>query len=167
MENNKKDLLITHLFEAPPELVFKAWTEAGHLQQWYAPEGCTVEIKTIEVKEGGRFHSCIHDPVHGACWIIGVYKEVLAPRRLVFTMILSNEQGENVNANTAGKSKEWPEEIITTVTFEPVGKHTRLTLHQTVAEAEARKTGAYQSWFSMFDKLNLLMLSGDSRLNQI
>lgn len=159
MKNNSKELLITHLFNASPERVFEAWTDPEHLKHWYAPEGCTVEFKKIEVKVGGEFHSCIHDPVHGPCWIKGRYQEVVVPEKLVFSMILSNENGDNVSANEAGKSDEWPEAIVTTVTFSPVGNQTKVTLHQTVAESEAKKTGAYQSWFSMFDKLNATLIN--------
>ena len=68
-------------------------------------------------------------------------------------MVLSNEHGDRVSANAAGKSDEWPEAILTTVTFTGVGTQTKVTLHQTVDESEAKKTGAYQSWFSMFDRL--------------
>ena len=155
---NSEELLITHLFDAPRELVFKAWTDPEQLKHWYAPDGCTIDFKSIEVKAGGEFHSCIHDPVHGDCWIKGVYQEVVPPEKLVFTMELSNEQGVMVTANEAGKSEDWPQAIVTTVTFTPIGEQTKLTLHQTVAEAEAKKTGAYQSWFSMFDRLNAILV---------
>lgn len=151
--DNKKELLISHLFDAPPELVFEAWTNPEQLKYWYAPDGCNIEFKSIEVKEGGQFHSVINDPVHGDCWIKGIYKEVIVPEKLVFSMILSNEQGDTVSANAAGKSDEWPQALLTTVTFTSIGKQTKVTLHQTVDELEAKKTGAYQSWFSMFDRL--------------
>ncbi|KIO75648.1 ATPase [Pedobacter lusitanus] len=162
MKNNKEELLITHLFDAPRELVFGAWTNPDQLNHWYAPDGCTIEFKTIEVKEGGGFHSCIHDPIHGDCWIKGIYQEVTFPEKLVFSMILTNEYGDTVNAAEAGKPEDWPQAIVTTVTFDAIGKQTKVTLHQTVAEAEARKTGALQSWFKMFDRLNLLLLSNQS-----
>jgi len=58
------------------------------------------------------------------------------------------------DALTAGKSAEWPVEILTTVTFESIGNQTEATIHQTVSEEEAKKTGAYQSWIKMFNKLN-------------
>ncbi|KQC00680.1 SRPBCC domain-containing protein [Pedobacter sp. Hv1] len=160
MEKNNQELLITHLFDAPRELVFSAWTDPEQLKHWYAPDGCTIAFKSIAVKVGGEFHSCINDPVHGECWIKGIYQEVVVPERLVFSMILSNEQGDNVNANEAGKSEDWPEALVTTVTFAAIGNQTKLTLHQTVAEAEAKKTGAYQSWFSMFDRLNNILIAG-------
>lgn len=143
----------------PRELVFAAWTDPEQLQHWYAPDGCTIEYRSIEVKAGGEFHSCIHDPVHGDCWIKGVYHEVSSPEKLVLTMTLSNEQGDVVTANNAGKPEDWPQAIVTTVTFVSIGEKTEVTLHQTVAESEARKTGAYQSWFSMFDRLNNLLVT--------
>jgi uncharacterized protein YndB with AHSA1/START domain len=159
MKANNEDLLITHLFNAPAALVFNAWTQPELLKNWYAPDGCTIDFKSINVKEGGEFHSCIHDPVHGDCWIKGIYQEVSFPEKLVFSMILSNEQGDVVTANEAGKTENWPQAIITTVTFAPIGQQTKVTLHQTVAEAEAKKSGAYQSWFSMFDRLNHILSS--------
>jgi uncharacterized protein YndB with AHSA1/START domain len=152
-----KELLITHLFDAPQELVFNAWIDAEHLKHWYAPEGCTIVFKSINAKVGGFFHSCINDPVHGECWIKGTYHEVRFPEKLVFSMVLTNAQGDDVSANQAGKADDWPEAIVTTVTFAPIGNQTKVTLHQTVAEAQAKETGAYQSWFSMFDKLNGLL----------
>ncbi|WP_316813396.1 SRPBCC domain-containing protein [Pedobacter heparinus] len=157
MEQSKKELFITHLFDAPREIVFKAWTNPDQLKHWYAPDGCTIEFKAIDVKVNGSFHSCIYDPVHGQCWIKGIYKVVDFPEKLVFSMILSNEKGEDVRAATAGKPEDWPEELLTTVTFTAIGKQTKLAIHQTVSEEEAKQTGAYQSWIKMFNKLNALI----------
>jgi uncharacterized protein YndB with AHSA1/START domain len=159
MESTKKELLISHLFDAPRELVFKAWTDPGQLVQWYAPDGCSIEFKSIDVRENGSFHSCIHDPVHGDCWIKGVYKEVVFPEKLVFSMELSNEAGTDVGSLEAGKPEDWPEEILTTVSFSSIGNQTKLTLHQTVAEEIAKQTGAYQSWIKMFNRLNGLLIN--------
>jgi uncharacterized protein YndB with AHSA1/START domain len=161
MEQSKteqgKELLITHLFNAPRALVFEAWTDPEKLKHWYAPDGCTIEFKSLDATQGGSFHSCIHDPVHGDCWIKGLYKEVTAPEKLVFSMIISNENGDDVRSIEAGKPEDWPEEILTTVTFTEIGKQTKLTIHQTVSEAEAKQTGAYQSWIKMFNKLEAII----------
>ncbi|GAA4314379.1 hypothetical protein GCM10023149_10520 [Mucilaginibacter gynuensis] len=157
MDSSKKELLISHLFDAPQAIVFRAWTDAEQLKHWYAPDGCTIEFKAIDTTQGGTFHSCIHDPVHGDCWITGTYLEVLPPQKLVFTMALSDASGQAVTSLKAGKPEDWPEELITTVTFEPYGNQTKVTIHQTVLEEEAKKTGAYQSWIKMFNKLNALL----------
>jgi uncharacterized protein YndB with AHSA1/START domain len=152
-----KELLITHLFNAPRALVFEAWTDPEKLKHWYAPDGCTIEFKSLNATQGGSFHSCVHDPVHGDCWIKGLYKEVSAPEKLVFSMIISNENGDDVRSIDAGKPEDWPEEVLTTVTFAEIGEQTKLTIHQTVSEAEAKQTGAYQSWIKMFNKLDEIL----------
>lgn len=162
MEQLKKELFITHLFDAPRELVFRAWTDPEQLIHWYAPDGCTIEFKTIDVREGGTFHSCIHDPIHGDCWIKGVYQEVVFPERLVFSMVLTNEHGYSVESTDAGKPADWPKETITTVTFTAIKNQTKLSIHQTVPEKDAKQTGAYQSWIKMFNRLNILLTSSEN-----
>ncbi|MBS1631587.1 MAG: SRPBCC domain-containing protein [Bacteroidetes bacterium] len=157
MNSNEKELLITHVFDAPLEMVFYAWTDPELLKHWYAPDGCTIAFKTIEVKEGGHFHSCIYDPIHGDCWIKGTYLEIIPFEKLVFSMVLSDENGSISSSAEAGKPAEWPAEIITTVTFQAVNNQTRTTIHQTVPEEEAKKTGAYQSWIKMFNRLNRML----------
>ncbi|WP_407425710.1 SRPBCC family protein [Arcticibacter sp.] len=138
-------------------MVFRAWTDPEQLKHWYAPDGCTIEYKHIDVREGGTFHSCIHDPIHGDCWITGTYQEVTVPEKLLFTMVLSDETGADVSSRNAGKPEEWPERLVTTVTFEPAGQQTKVSIHQTVSEEEAKKTGAYQSWIKMFNKLDQML----------
>ncbi|MFT3750208.1 MAG: SRPBCC domain-containing protein [Agriterribacter sp.] len=160
MKLQDKELFITHLFDAPVPVVFDAWTDPEKLKRWYAPDGCTIAYKSIEVKKGGHFHSCIHDPIYGDCWIIGTYLEILQSEKLIFTMQLSNESGDVTDALAAGKSTEWPAEILTTVTFEPIGSRTKIIIHQTVSESEAKKTGAYQSWIKMFNKLSRQLTTG-------
>lgn len=153
----EKEVLISHLFNAPRALVFKAWTDPELLVNWYAPDGCTIEFRKLNAIKNGEFHSCIHDPVHGECWIKGIYKEIVFPEKLVFTMVLTDEQGSSVEALAAGKPEDWPKETITTVTFEAIGEQTKLTLHQTIPEVQAKATGAYQSWINMFNKLELAL----------
>ena len=157
MNSKKKELFITHLFDAPREVVFQAWTDPEQLKIWYAPDGCTIEFKAIEVKQGGHFHSCVHDPVHGDCWIKGTYLEVLSPEKLVFTMVMSDEHGNSVDSVDAGKTEDWPQKQITTVSFDLIGRKTRVSIHQTVSEEEAKKTGAYHGWIKMLNKLSSLL----------
>jgi Uncharacterized conserved protein len=117
MKSSDKELLITHRFNASIEVVFDAWIDPEKLMLWYAPDGCTISYERIEVREGGTYHSCVHDPVHGDCWIVGTYLEIIPPEKLTFTMQLSNECGEMADALSAGKDSQWPAEILTTVTF--------------------------------------------------
>lgn len=151
-----KDVLIERTFNASPEKLFAAWTDPQQLLQWYAPHGCTIAFNKLEAKPQGEFLSCIRIPSGEDCWCKGTYLEFDPPRSLVFSMINCDEQGNTLDASSAGKDSEWPTETIVTVTFEAVGTGTRLTLHQTVSQALATRTGAYPSWLQMLDRLDEL-----------
>jgi uncharacterized protein YndB with AHSA1/START domain len=157
MKSKDKELLITHLFDAPIGEVFDAWTDPEKLKYWYAPDGCSITYKSIEVRQGGKFHYYIHHPLHGGAWVMGTYLEILPPEKLAFTIRITNENGDITDAAATGVSAQWPGEILTTVTFESIGSQTKATIHEAVSEAEARKTGAYAGWIMMFNKLNRLL----------
>src|SRR3546814_11230541 len=95
----------TTLFRSPRKVVFLAWTDPSQLKHWYAPDGCTIEFKTIDVTQGGKYHSCIHDPIHGECWVKGVYLEVMPNQKLVFTMVMSDAAGNSISSVKAGKTE--------------------------------------------------------------
>lgn len=154
-----QDILITRIFDAPRELVFKAWTDPYHLARWHAPTGCAIQFRKLEIRTGGSFHSCIRTPDGHNCWCTGIYHEVTPPQRLVYTLAISDEQGRALSATQAGMDPAWPRETTVTVTFADVGGKTKLTLHQTVSEMLAKRTGAHPSWLSMLDHLNRELLT--------
>lgn len=147
------DVLITRVFDAPRELVFGAWTDREQLMRWHAPRGCSITFRALDVRTGGGFHSCIRSPDGHECWCKGVYREVVEPERIVYTLALSNEAGGPADSEAVGKDPEWPVETTVTVTFDDLGGKTKLTLHQTVSEALAKRTGAHPSWLDMLDRL--------------
>lgn len=57
-----RDIVITRIFDAPRELVFKAWTDPKHLVQWWGPKGFTNTNQEIEVKPGGVWRYVMHGP---------------------------------------------------------------------------------------------------------
>jgi uncharacterized protein YndB with AHSA1/START domain len=160
----QNEVLITRIFDAPREMVFNAWTQPDQLVLWYAPGDCTIQIKKFDFRKGGSFHTCIKATAHNDCWCTGVYHEIVAPEKIVFSMLIADENGNKITAAEAGMDPEWPAETIVTVTFDDDNGKTKLTLHQTVAESVAKRTGAYPSWLDMFRKLdNILLLSEAQR----
>ncbi|MEO7215919.1 SRPBCC domain-containing protein [Mucilaginibacter sp.] len=151
-ETKPKEVWISHLCDAPRELVFKAWTDPEQLKHWYAPDGCTIDIFSMDVTPGGTFQTCIHNPTYGDCWCKGEYLEVVFPEKLVFSMYITDSDGNRLA--DSGKDEKWPGVIITTVTFKAIGAKCSFTLHQTVSEELAKQTGAYQSWLQMFSNLD-------------
>jgi uncharacterized protein YndB with AHSA1/START domain len=82
------------------------------------------------------------------------------PERIVFSMCIADEQGNTLGPVEAGMDPDWPRETTVTVTFAEQQGKTRLTLHQTVLESLARRTGAYPSWLNMLDRLAGLLAAG-------
>jgi uncharacterized protein YndB with AHSA1/START domain len=139
---DERELLMTRWLDAPPELVFRVWTQPEHLANWWGPEGFTLPFCEMEVKPGGRFRMHIRKADGSeSYWMRGEYREVTAPERLVFTFAWEDEQGEPVH------------ETVITATFEAEGDGTRFTFHQamfrTAVECEDHRGG----WTSCFDRL--------------
>ncbi|MCF3108160.1 SRPBCC domain-containing protein [Niabella sp. CC-SYL272] len=153
-EMTSQEVWITHVFNADPQTVFRAWTDPNQLAQWYAPDGCTITFKKADIRKGGHYHSCIHHPVHGDCWCKGTYLEMEAPRKLVFTAEVTDAQGNDIDPVTAGMPADWPAKTTVTLEFKPLGTQTEMILHQTVAASLAKATGAFPSWIEMFNRLN-------------
>ena len=153
MVNKNEDVFISRVIDAPREEVFQAWTDPQSLEKWFAPKGCTIHFKQIDIREGGTFHSVIKNPAYKDCWCVGTYLEIVEPERIVFTMVNADEKGNALTAAEAGMDPEWPASTTVTVTFGPLGNKTAFTLHQTVNLALATRTGAYPSWIEMLDIL--------------
>ncbi|MNE42772.1 hypothetical protein D3C80_1369200 [compost metagenome] len=154
---SKNEVFIEETFNASPERVFKAWTDPEKLLKWFAPDGCTIHFKTINVEEGGQFHSCISNPQYGDCWCIGEYKEVVPNMKLVFTMVNADENGNPINPADIGMDPNWPGETLVTVLLTEEGGKTKLQLRQTVSQELAKKTGAYPSWLQMLNNMQTLL----------
>ena len=159
MENNLKkgEVFIEEIFNTSIEKVFEAWTDPEKLMKWYAPDGCTIHFKKIEIEKGGKYHSCISNPQYGDCWCIGEYKEVIPHSKIIFTMINADENGNPVNPVEIGMDSDWPGETLVTVTLSEENGKTKLQLHQTVSQELAQKTGAYPGWLQMLNNMQTLI----------
>lgn len=88
MTSNDIDFVITRTFKAPRALVFQTMTETEHLQKWWGPQGCTIEVIRHEPRAGGVFHYCMHfGPVAGMYGLFE-YREITPIERIVFAAAL-------------------------------------------------------------------------------
>src|SRR5262249_44544159 len=87
-----REIVVTRLFDAPRELVVRAWTEHERLVQWWGPDGFTTTIHEIDVRPGGVWRFIMHGPDGVDYGNKIVYLEVSAPERLVY---LHGEDTEN------------------------------------------------------------------------
>src|SRR5437899_7660320 len=85
------ELLVTRTFDAPRELVFKAWTEPERLAQWWGPKGFTMKKVSVDLRPGGVFHYGMTSPDGHEMWGRFVYREITPPERLIFVNSFSDE----------------------------------------------------------------------------
>lgn len=145
MENDQ--LVIERVFNAPRELVFKAWTEADRLAKWWGQAGSTIEVHKLDLAPGGIFHYSLKGPM-GEMWGRFVYKEIIAPERLTFVMSFSDKDCNIAPAPFF--DGKWPREIWNELTLTEEGGTTRLKLTGKPMNATTEEMELY---LSMIDNM--------------
>src|SRR5205807_9316817 len=84
-EQGKQDILITREFDAPRELVFKAFTDPQLIPQWWGPRSVSTEVDKMDVRPGGQWRFINRDAEGNEYAFHGVYHEILAPERIIDT----------------------------------------------------------------------------------
>lgn len=148
-----QDLVITRVFDAPRDLVWKAWTEPEHVMQWWGPKGFTAPVAKIDLRVGGEYLSCMRSPEGKDYWSKGMFREVVPPERLVMTDSFADPEGNVVPASYYGMAGDFPLEMLITVTFKEDNGKTKLTLRHTGLPAGEQRDGANAGWNESFDKL--------------
>jgi uncharacterized protein YndB with AHSA1/START domain len=148
----ERELTITRLFDAPRPLVFKAWTDAAQLAQWWGPQGFTNPVCEIDARVGGAIRIHMRSSDGSVYPMQGEIREIVPPERLVFSNIAVDEAGNHFL------------EGLTTVTFVDERGKTKLTLH-TRASAVVEKAimylqGMEMGWTQSIDKLETLLARG-------
>ena len=117
-----REVAFTRDLDASRERIWRAWTEPRHLDRWWGPNGFSVTTEAFAFVPGGVWRSVMHAPdgTHNPSRV--VFREIDPPSRLVF---------ENRWESPA------PLEFTGTMTLEPVGQGTRLSLRLTFADAAA------------------------------
>src|SRR5260370_30002795 len=110
------ELVLTRVFDAPRELVFKAWTDPKCVAEWWGPNGFTNPVCELDVRPGGAIRIHMRGPDAIVYPMTGVYQEVVWPERLVFTSAALDLDGNPMF------------EVRTTVTFAETGGKTEQSL---------------------------------------
>ena len=137
----ERELQITRLFNAPRELVFKAWTDPKHAAKWWGPRDYPATQVKMDVRPGGTWRHCLRSTDTGNdLWHGGVFREVVPPERLVFTFAWEEEGERGL-------------ETLVTVTFADDGGKTRMTFRQAPFQSTGERDGHQGGWTSTFDRL--------------
>jgi uncharacterized protein YndB with AHSA1/START domain len=139
-----RELVVRRTFDAPPEMVFRAWSEADLFRRWWVPKGAPMSLEScdMDVRTGGTYRLAFRMGEQTMAFY-GKYLEVVPGERIVWT----NEEDE--------------EGSVTTVTFEGQAGKTLLTFHELYpspeALEEAMANGAAAGLPQQLDQLDELL----------
>jgi uncharacterized protein YndB with AHSA1/START domain len=153
---NSNELTITRIFNAPRELVWKAWTKPEQIMRWWGPKGFTSPVSRIDLRVGGEYLNCMRSPEGQDFWSKGVFREIAVPERLVMTDSFADENGNTVPASHYGLGEDTPLEMLITAMFEEHDGKTKLTLKHSGIDGigATDRDNMQQGWNQSFDKLD-------------
>lgn len=157
-QNSIESFAISRTFDAPRELVFKAWTERERMMQWFGPKGFAMPIAKMDFRPGGTFHYCLRSPDGMEMWGKFVYREIAPPERIVWVNCFSDKDG---GIGQHPMMPSWPREMLSTATFAEEGRKTTVTvtwvpINATAEEVQAfenMRGGMNQGWSGTFEQL--------------
>ena len=163
-----KDFDVSRVFEASRDLVWKAWTEADRLKEWFGPKGVTIATVKMDLRPGGLCHYAMRMPNGQEMWGKWTFREVVAPERLV---LISSFSDANGGVTRHPMSPTWPLETLSTTTFVESGGKTTLTItwspyNATDAERETFNTshaGMTQGWAGTMEQLTAYLAKAQAK----
>ena len=139
------ELVLTRIFDAPRELVFKAWTDPKIVAQWWGPHRFTNPVCELDARPGGAIRIHMRGPDGTVYPMTGTYQEIVEPERIVFTSAALDAAGNPMF------------ELLTTVTFaEQAGKTKqilRTRVIKSTPEAPRYLAGMEAGWTQSLERL--------------
>jgi uncharacterized protein YndB with AHSA1/START domain len=122
-----REIVISRVISAPPELVFEAFTEVRHLSRWWGPEGFTTTTRAFEFRVGGEWDFVMHGP-DGTDYQEWISWTEIAPAERI--------------ALLHGESRGDPNAFRSVITFAPDGVATRIEMHTVFPTKDLRDEAA-------------------------
>jgi len=144
------DFTISREFNAPRDAVWRALSEADRLEKWWGPKGSTVRVIRFDFRPGGIFHYSMEyqpgKPMYGRF----VYREIVAPERIVFVNAFSDEAGGITRAPFPQLGDKWPLEVLNVMTLTEQSGKTTLSLRGGPITSKAEEI---ETFVGMFDSM--------------
>jgi uncharacterized protein YndB with AHSA1/START domain len=160
-----EEFVISREFDAPRDLVFKAWTESERLAEWWGPKGFKIRVVKFDLRPGGTFLYRMTTPNGEEWWGKFVYREIVPPERIVWVNSFSDPQG---GVTRHPKAATMPFEMLSTATFTERDGRTTLTLRQSPINATAEERATFagmresmqKGWGGTLDQLAEFLKNG-------
>jgi uncharacterized protein YndB with AHSA1/START domain len=156
-----RPFVISRVYRAPRELLWRLWTESEHMQRWFGPKGVTIVSARLDLRPGGVYHFGMQSPGGPVMWGKWVFREIVPHERLVFVSSFSDAEGALARHPM---SATWPLETLATIRFaEHAGKGggTTLVIEWLPINADAAERRTFdaghdsmqQGWTGTLDQL--------------
>ncbi len=140
IQRGEEELVITRIFDAPPDMVFRLWSEPEHMARWSCPQGFTTTLNEGDIRPGGHWRMCMRSPDGRDHCLQGIYWEIVPPERILFTHAWEDETGKPGH------------ETQVCVRFTEENGKTRQVFRQTGFETPAMRDSHEAGWNECFDK---------------
>ena len=152
------EFVISRTFSAPREAVFAAFTDPERMKQWWDPKGVKIGTSKMDLRPGGTYHYSMVTPDGKEMWGRQVYREIVAPERIVLVNSFSDAKGGLTRHPLA---PTWPLQMLSTFLFTGQDGRTTFTvkwspLDPTVEERatfDAGHQSMQQGWRGTMDQL--------------
>ena len=161
MTTDVQDFSFSRTFDAPRERVWRAWSDAAVLAQWWGPKNTEMRVLKLDFRPGGMFHYTIAFQPGHEIYARFIYREIVVPERIAFVISFSDAAGGITRAPFPQLKGLWPLEVLNVVTFTEQDGKTTIALRGgpiNATEEERRmfaaNAGSMQQGFGgAFDKL--------------
>jgi len=137
-------LEIKRVFDAPRDLVFKAWTEPERLAQWWGPEGFIAPVVEFDMRPGGLWRACLRGPDGTNLWQHGVCHQIVPPEFLAYSFIWDDDPSH---------------EMLVSVQFVDRGQKTEMIFAQRLFKSAEQRDSHQGGWSSSFTRLTAYLAS--------
>jgi len=147
-------MMIVRIFDAPREVVWKAWTEPKYVAQWWGPKGFTAPVCKMDFRVGGKSLYCMRSPDGQEFWSAVEYVEIVPYEKIVSLMYFADAQGNKVDPAQMGIEHEAIEGAYDVTLFEDLGDgKTKLTFIGNEPMESAKNSGQLEGWNQILDKV--------------
>jgi uncharacterized protein YndB with AHSA1/START domain len=153
--NEQERMTITRVFDAPVELVWKAWTDPKYVMQWWGPKGFSCPVCKIDFRVGGKFLISMKSPDGQEFYNGGEYHEIVEHEKIVSSMYFADANGNKVEAAELGIEHTAIEDAYDMTLFEDMGNgQTKLTFIGNETAEDAKASGQAEGWNQILEKMD-------------
>jgi uncharacterized protein YndB with AHSA1/START domain len=146
-------MVVTRVFDAPRELVWKAWTDPKYVMQWWGPKGFSCPACEMDFRVGGKSLLCMKTPDGYEGWNAIEYHEIVLHEKIVSSMYFSDSKGNKIDPAELGMEEAIDGAYDVTL-FEDLGNgQTKLTYIGNEPIDSAKESGQFEGWVETLDKI--------------